>query len=246
MHFVPVTYCWVANISKLQNSNHFNMPTDSSGQELGRAEQGWLGFAPQRLGSHLGKLEWPGVTGSDVPEIIWSLHSDSWHVGWKDTKGVLSQNDQPQLLCMVLTCSLGLLPHGGWEEQLLREHLEGENSKRTRCALHDLLWSSCRSRVTSLLLRSIDYQWVTKPGPDSREGNGVLPLDEEGTRTRAEEQVEWKILLLSLSNKTICHTYDQGWIRTQGSENHLSGEIGKCVHIPLRNFYCKMFLQKHF
>lgn len=164
------------------------------------------------------KLEWLRVTRLSGPGIIWKLLSDSCHLGWENSQGGLSRDYGLQVLCMVLPCSLGFAQHVGWvirkRRHPLREHLEDKHSERTRWILHDLFWSSYRSHVAPLLPHSTDHQWVPEASPDSREVNEIPPLDEEVTQTQAEEQVEWKILLQPLSNKTICHTYDQCWTRT--------------------------------
>lgn len=203
MHFVPVIHCWVANTLKI-NNHHFNMPTDSSGQELGRAQWSCL-FSPPCLASQFRNLsdrEWLDQLGLE------SSGGFSQILGtWAGRiQGRFTWNYLLQTLCMVLPCSLvskrGILWESNWRVSMPREP-DGP--------FLAYLWKSWG-------IISASFYWLPvshEDQPRSREGNEIPPLDEGVAGTRAEEQVEWRYCCYHLQIKQSITHLISDWMRTR-------------------------------
>ena len=117
---------------------------------------------------------------------------------------------------------------------------EGWEFPENQVCLNDLLKSSSRNYVASLLPHSTDYQCAPQASPDSRKCSGVV------TRTHAEKQGNGRCHCDYFQIQQPATPMTHVWIRGRETDKCFSGEIGMCVHIPLKNFFLCMFLQKHF
>lgn len=117
---------------------------------------------------------------------------------------------------------------------------EGWEFPENQVCLNDLLKSSSRNYVASLLPHSTDYQWAPQASPDSRKCNGVV------TRTQAEKQGNGRCHCDYFQIQQSATPMTHVWIRERETDKCFSGEIGMCVHIPLKFFFLCLFLQKHF
>lgn len=192
----------------------------------------------------LGFLLWKTwMVGSDWIKWSWSyLESPRRFLvhGMEGLKGWA----QPVQLATGSTCGLNTelgLVLAWWLRGATSEGAsEGWEFPENQVCLNDLLKSSSRNYVASLLPHSTDYQWAPQASPDSRKCNGVV------TRTQAEKQGNGRCHCDYFQTQQSATPMTHVWIRERETDKCFSGEIGMCVHIPLKFFFLCLFLQKHF
>lgn len=117
---------------------------------------------------------------------------------------------------------------------------EGWEFPENQVCLNDLLKSSSRNYVASLLPHSTDYQCAPQASPDSRKCSGVV------TRTHAEKQGNGRCHCDYFQIQQPATPMTHVWIRGRETDKCFSGEIGMCVHIPLKNFFFMFVFAKTF
>ena len=117
---------------------------------------------------------------------------------------------------------------------------EGWEFPEYQVCLNDLLKSSSRNYVASLLPHSTDYQCAPQASPDSRKCSGVV------TRTHAEKQGNGRCHCDYFQIQQPATPMTHVWIRGRETDKCFSGKIGMCVHIPLKNFFFMFVFAKTF